>query len=396
MASAFDASAALEDPRARAALLSFGLSLMQPMSIGQTPLGHLGQSIGAAGQSVTANEAADLKEFEAESKADLRTAQADTAAAKAETAATRAQAASALGDARLGLARDRLALDQQRAADLSVARQQALTLRQEALNARLAGDERRALMAEAQLDLAERRLQLMEAGQTGRLELGRDALDLRREQGQQRNDIASGRLGVQITQGDRRLDQRDRALDQAAQRVDIAAGNSALRNTQGERRLDQVDRRLDQQDASREARTAASEERLRLQRELAAARQTNDQAKIKQAEERLNQAERRVQGGFDARTTSQTIRLQSEYRKEKANHELLAPKNAPPFPTFEQWLEQSPQLRSRVEGRPGATTGDSGIPLAPTNPKDRQRGQQYKSPNGKIGTWTGDGWLLAQ
>lgn len=80
----------LADPRGRAALASLGISLMQPVSPGQTGLGHVGQALGQAGESVRGTEALDLRQDEFNSKDALRTAQADNAAARAQTAETRA------------------------------------------------------------------------------------------------------------------------------------------------------------------------------------------------------------------------------------------------------------------------------------------------------------------
>jgi hypothetical protein len=51
-------------PTARSALLSFGLQAMQPQAIGQTMMGHLGQAVGAAGETVTRQEQMDLQEQE--------------------------------------------------------------------------------------------------------------------------------------------------------------------------------------------------------------------------------------------------------------------------------------------------------------------------------------------
>lgn len=55
-------------PTARSALLSFGLQAMQPTGIGQTPMGHIAQAIGAAGEAVTRNELMDQKQELAEAK----------------------------------------------------------------------------------------------------------------------------------------------------------------------------------------------------------------------------------------------------------------------------------------------------------------------------------------
>lgn len=61
----------LDDPRARAALLSFGLQAMQPVGIGQTVGGHLAQSVGAAGEGATRADAIDQKNALADAKLGL-------------------------------------------------------------------------------------------------------------------------------------------------------------------------------------------------------------------------------------------------------------------------------------------------------------------------------------
>lgn len=100
-------------PANRAALLQFGLQMMQPIASGQNFLGHLGQSIGegaaAAGRTETADLAqrkANREDFESDSKAQLRGAQATAAEARAATAETRAAA----GLERLQGAQDRARL----------------------------------------------------------------------------------------------------------------------------------------------------------------------------------------------------------------------------------------------------------------------------------------------
>lgn len=90
----------MDDPRARAALLSFGLSMMQPPSFGDTFASQVGRSIGHGGEAANrvnqqgmAEEALDIKHSEADSRQDLRAAQADSAISRAQTAETRASAA---------------------------------------------------------------------------------------------------------------------------------------------------------------------------------------------------------------------------------------------------------------------------------------------------------------
>lgn len=69
----------LGDPSNRAALMQFGISLMQPMPVGQTSIGHVGTALGQAGETLDRRRAMDLKEAEAGSKMDLREAQAQRA-----------------------------------------------------------------------------------------------------------------------------------------------------------------------------------------------------------------------------------------------------------------------------------------------------------------------------
>lgn len=88
----------LADPKGRGALASFGLALMQPVGVGQSTAGHVGQAIGNAGEAV---QEAGVRE----SKTALREAQATSAETRAEAARSRAETAStragAMGD-RLG------------------------------------------------------------------------------------------------------------------------------------------------------------------------------------------------------------------------------------------------------------------------------------------------------
>lgn len=89
----------LGDPASRAALISFGAQLAQPMAIGQNWMGHVGQAIGKGGEGATKAAAIERADADSLSKQDLRSSQIDasiaksqTAEANANTAATRAQA----------------------------------------------------------------------------------------------------------------------------------------------------------------------------------------------------------------------------------------------------------------------------------------------------------------
>ena len=90
------------DERNRTAMIQFGINLMQPIGYGQTPLGHLGQAIGAAGEAVSRRKKEDIAEEEAGSKQTLREAQAVAAEAGAagreQTATAREIAARAAAE----------------------------------------------------------------------------------------------------------------------------------------------------------------------------------------------------------------------------------------------------------------------------------------------------------
>lgn len=76
----------MQDPRAQAAALQFGVSALQPGGWGTTPASQLASAVGSAGEAVGRHEAANRAQTEAESKAGLREMQANLAGARAETA----------------------------------------------------------------------------------------------------------------------------------------------------------------------------------------------------------------------------------------------------------------------------------------------------------------------
>lgn len=89
----------LQRPGNRQALLQIGLQMMQPVAMGQSAAGHVGQAIGAGGEAVGRIEEGDLKEKAVDQKlaiadAKLQIAQqnANTNLFRANTAATRAAA----------------------------------------------------------------------------------------------------------------------------------------------------------------------------------------------------------------------------------------------------------------------------------------------------------------
>lgn len=94
-------SQTFNDPRAKAALLQAGLSLMAGPTWGDTGASQLARAVGTGGEAVGRGEAMDIKAQEADSKDQLREAQAGAATARSGQAATQAD----LARERLGIAR---------------------------------------------------------------------------------------------------------------------------------------------------------------------------------------------------------------------------------------------------------------------------------------------------
>jgi hypothetical protein len=76
----------LDNPTNRTALLQMGLQLMQPMAYGQTGIGQIGQAIGAGGEAVGRQEAADLEEQQSQNKLDIANQRMAIAQQRADTA----------------------------------------------------------------------------------------------------------------------------------------------------------------------------------------------------------------------------------------------------------------------------------------------------------------------
>lgn len=104
------------DPANRAALIQMGISLMQPVALGQSGLGHVGQAVGSAGEAQDRIRKAEQddaeqrrRQQETDSRGGLREAQAGLAEARAGTAGARSDAAATRAEA----ARERLTATQQ-------------------------------------------------------------------------------------------------------------------------------------------------------------------------------------------------------------------------------------------------------------------------------------------
>lgn len=85
----------LQRPGNRTALLQMGINLMQPVGVGQSPMGQFGQAVGAAGEAVGRQEASDLKERVADAKMQTADERLRIAQQQADAGTLRATSAAA-------------------------------------------------------------------------------------------------------------------------------------------------------------------------------------------------------------------------------------------------------------------------------------------------------------
>lgn len=94
----------MDKPGNRAALLQFGIAMLQPMGIGESQIGHFASSIGSGAEAAGRVGREQLAEQMEASKEDLRAAQAELAEGRARTAGSASEtAAGKLDIARQGL-----------------------------------------------------------------------------------------------------------------------------------------------------------------------------------------------------------------------------------------------------------------------------------------------------
>ena len=96
----------LADPASRAALMSFGAQLSQPVAPGNNWAGHIGQATGAAGEAATKAFALEQGDIEKESKQVAREQAANTAVGKLEVMQQRANSDELYKEARNRLAEE--------------------------------------------------------------------------------------------------------------------------------------------------------------------------------------------------------------------------------------------------------------------------------------------------
>lgn len=89
----------LAKPHNKAALMQFGIAMMQPMGFGETPLSKVGSSLGEAGEASQRVHKQETEDEAADTQNTLREARAGAAETRAGAATTRAQAAQATAEA---------------------------------------------------------------------------------------------------------------------------------------------------------------------------------------------------------------------------------------------------------------------------------------------------------
>lgn len=149
----------LSDPNNRAAMMSMGLQMMQPIGVGQSALGNLGVAVGKAGEGLRQGEELDIKQ----QAVDLKNREADSRAAKREADIANAGAALGLKGAGLDLQRQRMDLDKQKHEQRLFLQQQMFDLRAQRSNART--DYERSRLDQQERDL-QRKLDALELTRT--------------------------------------------------------------------------------------------------------------------------------------------------------------------------------------------------------------------------------------
>lgn len=180
----------LGDARNRSAMMQFGISMMQPVGIGQTFAGHVGQALGSVGELAGRQEAMDLKAQETDNRTQLAEARSTAALQNAETRANAAADRSRLAGENLSLRR--VALDrgtQHRIRQLEIAERNAATAEE---RARISGAlvalkeelgyaniEDRQTREQMRQDSATTRTGMTQAGSTERTRMTQDSLNTR-------------------------------------------------------------------------------------------------------------------------------------------------------------------------------------------------------------------------
>lgn len=154
----------MSQPANRAAIMQLGVSLLQPVGIGQTPAGQVGQALGDAGEAVgrvAADERAqaelDRRNRETDSRVSAREAGAANAETRANAALTTANARSAMTESQIAVNRARVEASLARTNFLQErvrALQEETARKPDDIQSQIALREARAALARAQTELA--------------------------------------------------------------------------------------------------------------------------------------------------------------------------------------------------------------------------------------------------
>lgn|SRR5262245_60891501 len=214
----------LSDPGNRAAMVSFGLQLMQPIPFGGSPASQVGQAVGRAGEGARLAEALDIKQR-----------QEDTRETAAESRAADRERRAGIAEAGLGVRQQQLQLSQMRFGLQQDVANRRLQLQQELLDIRRQRGEARSEYESQRLDQQERNLQrqiqaldLQTQNVQSQIETRTDRTVLQREL----NDIRRQRATTTDENAKARLDQREREINaQLTERQEGRAFSEAGRAT---------------------------------------------------------------------------------------------------------------------------------------------------------------------
>lgn len=201
-------SQALTDPKVRSSLLSFGLQLMQPPGFGQTGLGQIAQGIGAAGQTLDAQDVEDRadrelarKERDTASTIDYRADTTDVKQGQLSVAQARAETGRVTAESQAQLRQSQILVNQSKVDQLD-ANVRMLDMRvklyPQDMEAKTELARSKAALAEAQTGLAVARAGVVAPTAAAKIEKDQSQTTL--------NTTRAGAVGTNANIAQRRLD----------------------------------------------------------------------------------------------------------------------------------------------------------------------------------------------
>lgn len=336
----------LNDPNGQAAMLQFGLSLMQPVAAGQSAFGHLGQAVGSVGGMVERNRKSDLEERKMELAETTADDKLELGRARIEVAGAKNEAQAARDAHRLTLQEASLALREKNLERLTLRDKVDLDRKERDLKRKLNNDELREFFQERGLELREDEL-------GRRIDRDKQNFDLQ----QQRIDQRERDLGRKMSNDEKRLFLREQGLE-------LRREQSGL--TQNFRQSQAWERYIKTQADSAEK-----------QRDNFMERDNKWKGKTRQQIEAELRRDPVVRDNF-----------MRGYKQDSAP----AP-GSQPAPTPGTGTGTSSAPVPTPGGTPDLSPARTAIPL-PVNPSANNLtpGQAYRSPSGKVGIWNGTGF----